>query len=62
MTNIVFKPSPDVVDAFTGGPLKGQIYKCQKCDSKYGKDSIDHLVSENDGRCIVCDKQPILGE
>lgn len=60
MANIVFKPSDDVVDAFTGGSLKGQIFKCQECNSKYGKDSVDHIVSENDGCCISCGKKDIL--
>ncbi len=48
------------VDAFTGGPVLGDQFKCQKCGSIYGRESVNQLVANNLGRCISCEAQSVL--
>lgn len=52
----------EVSDALTGGHIVGQIYKCQECSCRYGKESVNILIEQCDGRCIGCDKTAILLE
>lgn len=54
-TAIEFKPAMDhVADAFTGGALKGKVYRCERCACCYGPDSVQALHDHNRGRCIGC--------
>ena len=64
MAEIVFKnvSHEEVVDAFTGGPIEGTVFQCQECHARYGKISVDELVSSNGGRCLACKKKAILAE
>lgn len=57
MSNIGFKNvSPvEVLDAFTGGPLEGEVFRCSKCSSCYGIDSLDVLIQQNEGKCMSCE-------
>ncbi len=50
-----FKPvSEPEVDAFTGGPLIGDVVKCSKCLCCYGAESAVALREHNRGLCIGC--------
>ena len=51
-----------VVDAFTGGLLKGKIFKCEVCQARYGQESTNTIIKENDGRCISCNNKSIIAE
>ncbi len=52
---IEFRPVVDqVLDAFTGGPLPSNFFRCQKCSCCYGGESIEALREHNNGLCIGC--------
>lgn len=57
MSNIGFKNvSPgEVLDAFTGGPLEGDVFRCSKCFSCYGIGSLEVLIQQNEGKCMSCE-------
>jgi DNA-directed RNA polymerase subunit RPC12/RpoP len=50
----------DLVDAFTGGNIKGGIYKCSKCLARYGEDSVKEINAHNDRKCIACGTDSIV--
>lgn len=47
------------IDALTGGPLIGDVFKCQECQCLYGRESIEHLQLNNGGQCLQCEKKEI---
>lgn len=54
-TKIEFTPANQpVVDAFTGGPLVGEIAQCSKCSCCYGAESLQALIEHNHGQCMSC--------
>jgi hypothetical protein len=55
LTTIEFKPTiQPVVDAFSGGPLVGEIAQCAKCACCYGTESQQALIEHNHGQCMSC--------
>jgi hypothetical protein len=58
MAKIGFKDLGEgsAIDAFTGGPLLGNITQCKHCLARYGEVSSALIEKENLGLCIACNK------